>query len=206
MPRDALLVESASVSVGRRLDKPEKLERAESVDLGLRVFVGQRQATISSTDRKPEALKALVERVVAMARAVPEDPYARPRRAGGSGDRPAGAGPLRSCRTARRNPDRAGAGGGSCGDGSRGRGQFGWRRSKLGPQHRDARRLERLCRALPALAPFAVGQRYRRDQRKHAAGLRLHLHHPRRRPARSGRDRAAGGGTHGQAPEPAQDR
>jgi PmbA protein len=73
---DALLVESASLSIGRRLDQPEKLERAESIDLGLRVFVGQRQATISSTDRKPAALKALVERVVAMARAVPEDPYA----------------------------------------------------------------------------------------------------------------------------------
>lgn len=73
---DALLVESASLSIGRRLDQPEKLERAEAVDLGLRVFVGQRQAVISSTDRKPEALQALVERVVAMARAVPQDPYA----------------------------------------------------------------------------------------------------------------------------------
>jgi PmbA protein len=73
---DALLVESASVSIGRRLNQPEKLERAESIDLGLRVFVGQRQAVISSTDRRPAALQALVERVMAMARAVPEDPYA----------------------------------------------------------------------------------------------------------------------------------
>ena len=73
---DALLIESASVSIGRRLNEPEKLERAEASELGLRVFIGQRQASIASTDRRPAALRALVERVVAMAQAVPEDPYA----------------------------------------------------------------------------------------------------------------------------------
>ncbi|HYE00393.1 MAG TPA: TldD/PmbA family protein [Alphaproteobacteria bacterium] len=73
---DALAVESASLSLSQRLGKPEKVERSESCDLGLRVFVGRRQAIVSSTDRSTRNLDALVERAVAMARAAPEDPYA----------------------------------------------------------------------------------------------------------------------------------
>jgi PmbA protein len=72
---DAVFVEGVSLSHGRRLGKTEKLERSEGHDLGLRVFVGRQQAVVSSSDRSPEALGELVERVVAMARMVPEDPY-----------------------------------------------------------------------------------------------------------------------------------
>lgn len=72
---DALIVESAAVSLAQRLGKPDKLERAESSDLGLRVLVGKRQAVVSSTDTAPAALAELVERAVAMARNVPEDPH-----------------------------------------------------------------------------------------------------------------------------------
>jgi PmbA protein len=72
---DALAFDSQSLSIARRLDKPERLERSESRDLGLRVFVGQRQAMVSTSERTPEALAELVERAVAMARVVPEDPY-----------------------------------------------------------------------------------------------------------------------------------
>jgi PmbA protein len=72
---DAVLVESAAISVAQRLGKPEKLERAESRDLGLRVFVGKRQAIVSTTDTTPAMLAELVERAVAMARTVPDDPY-----------------------------------------------------------------------------------------------------------------------------------
>jgi len=73
---DAVLFDSASLSLSQRLGKPEKLERSESGDLGLRVFVGRRQAIVSSTDRSARALDELVERAVAMARVVPEDPFA----------------------------------------------------------------------------------------------------------------------------------
>lgn len=73
---DAVAFESASLAVSLRFGKTEKLERSESRDLGLRVFVGTRQAIVSSTDRDAEALDALVERAVAMARVVPEDAYA----------------------------------------------------------------------------------------------------------------------------------
>lgn len=72
---DALYVESAAVSVAQRLGRPEKLEREEGRDLGLRVFLGRRQAVASTTDIGRAALEALVERAIAMARAVPEDPY-----------------------------------------------------------------------------------------------------------------------------------
>jgi len=65
---------SCSISVSQRLGKREKLESSESRGLRLRAFIGQRQAFVSTTDFSPKALKALAERVVDMARAVPEDP------------------------------------------------------------------------------------------------------------------------------------
>jgi len=72
---DALMFDAASIAVGMRLGKLEKLERSESRDLGLRVFIGRRQAVVSSTDVSAAARAALVERAVAMARVAPEDPY-----------------------------------------------------------------------------------------------------------------------------------
>jgi PmbA protein len=72
---DAVLFEGTSLSHARRLGKTEKLERSESQDLGLRVLVGKQQAIVSSSDRSPKMLAELVERTLAMARAVPEDPF-----------------------------------------------------------------------------------------------------------------------------------
>jgi PmbA protein len=72
---DALLVQSASLSVQRRLGVVEEVERAEARDLGLRVFVGRRIAIVSTTDPDPAGFAALAERAVAMARAVPEDRF-----------------------------------------------------------------------------------------------------------------------------------
>ncbi len=72
---DAVAFRAASLSVAWRLGKTEGVERAEAEDLGLRVFVGRRQAVVSSTDSGAEALDELVERALAMARSVPEDPY-----------------------------------------------------------------------------------------------------------------------------------
>src|SRR5947207_10195138 len=72
---DAVLVEGTSLSHARRLGKVEKLERSEGQDLGLRVLVGKQQAMVSSSDRSPAMLAELVERTLAMAKAVPEDPF-----------------------------------------------------------------------------------------------------------------------------------
>jgi PmbA protein len=72
---DAVLISGASLSVARRLGKPEHLERSEGADVGLRVFIGRKQAIVSSSDLSDAGLAALPERAVAMARSVPEDPY-----------------------------------------------------------------------------------------------------------------------------------
>ncbi|HEX7197929.1 MAG TPA: metallopeptidase TldD-related protein [Dongiaceae bacterium] len=72
---DALLVEGASLTVAERLGRPEKLERAEGQDLGLRVLIDKRQAIVSSTDFSTRAMDELISRAVAMARVVPEDPF-----------------------------------------------------------------------------------------------------------------------------------
>lgn len=74
---DALLVESVSASVSYRLGKLEDVERSESADLGLRVFLGSRVAFVSSTDFSGVALEALPARALAMARLAPEDKFAR---------------------------------------------------------------------------------------------------------------------------------
>ncbi|MEO3432720.1 metallopeptidase TldD-related protein [Inquilinus sp. CAU 1745] len=73
---DAILADGTSLSLSQRLGRPERLERAEGGDLGLRVFVGRQSAIVSSSDRSKAALAELVERAVAMARAVPEDSFA----------------------------------------------------------------------------------------------------------------------------------
>lgn len=72
---DAVCFDNVSISHAQRLGEIEKLERAESNDLGLRVLIGKRQAIVSSTDFSTGAIDELVDRAVAMARSVPEDPY-----------------------------------------------------------------------------------------------------------------------------------
>lgn len=73
---EAVTAERHSLSVGVRNGALEDVEREESRDLGLRVFVGQRQASVSASDLSPATRSRLVERVLAMARLAPEDPHA----------------------------------------------------------------------------------------------------------------------------------
>jgi len=72
---DAIFAEGTSLSLSWRMGEVEQLDRAEGQDLGLRVFVGKSQAIVSSSDIHNDALNTLVERAVAMARSVPEDPF-----------------------------------------------------------------------------------------------------------------------------------
>lgn len=73
---EAVLAERGALSVSVRLGALEEVEREESRDLGLRVFRGRRQATVSTSNLGADALSRLVERVIAMADLAPEDPYA----------------------------------------------------------------------------------------------------------------------------------
>ena len=73
---DAVLVAGTSLSVSRRAGATEHLERSEGRDLGLRVFVGRSAAIVSSSALDRAGFDDLASRAVAMARVVPEDPYA----------------------------------------------------------------------------------------------------------------------------------
>ena len=73
---DAIVIEGTSVSIDVRGGRLEHAERAEGLDLGLRVLIGQRQACVSSSDASPATMAVMAERAVAMAREAPEDPYA----------------------------------------------------------------------------------------------------------------------------------
>ncbi|MGR3716616.1 MAG: TldD/PmbA family protein [Thermohalobaculum sp.] len=72
---DVLVVSATSNAVGVSGGKLEEAERAEGLDLGLRVLIGQRQACVSSSDARAETLTEMAERAVAMAREAPEDPW-----------------------------------------------------------------------------------------------------------------------------------
>ncbi len=72
---DVLYVCNASTQVSVRLGALEDVERSEGEEIGLRVFVGRRSASVSSSDLSGDALTALVERAVAMAREAPDDEW-----------------------------------------------------------------------------------------------------------------------------------
>ena len=73
---DAVYVGDRSTSVGVRMGALEDVSRAEGQEIGLRLFVGQRNAAVASSDLSRDSLGALVERALAMAREAPEDQYA----------------------------------------------------------------------------------------------------------------------------------
>jgi PmbA protein len=73
---DALVVAGESLSVELHNLDLDHAERSEGIDLGLRVLIGRRQASVSASDRSPATIAAMAERAVAMAREAPEDPWA----------------------------------------------------------------------------------------------------------------------------------
>ncbi len=73
---DAMAMRGRSLTVDVRAGALEQAERAEGVDIGLRVLIGGRQACVSASDTRAATLRTLAERAVAMAREAPEDPYA----------------------------------------------------------------------------------------------------------------------------------
>jgi len=73
---DAVFAADSSQSISVRMGELEDIERSESEELGLRVFVGRRSASVSTSDLSSAAMDMLVERVIAMAREAPEDKWA----------------------------------------------------------------------------------------------------------------------------------
>ena len=72
---DARIGIADGVSVSVRDGNLESIEREEGRSVALRCFYGKRQAHVSGADLSSEGLKALAERCVAMAKAVPEDKF-----------------------------------------------------------------------------------------------------------------------------------
>lgn len=73
---DAIYVSSHSTNVQVRLGELDHVSRSEGEDIGLRVFLGSRSASVSSSDLSAHALAELVSRALAMAAEAPEDPFA----------------------------------------------------------------------------------------------------------------------------------
>ena len=74
---DAGMSRSEGTSVTVRLGRVESSERSEDIGAALRVFVGKRNASVSTSQLDSDSIAELAERAVAMARVAPEDPYVR---------------------------------------------------------------------------------------------------------------------------------
>ncbi len=72
---DILLMHSISTEAGVRLGRTESLERSQSLEMGLRVFKGGRQAIVSSNDLSDTAVEQAVGRAVSMVAHIPEDEF-----------------------------------------------------------------------------------------------------------------------------------
>ena len=73
---DAMCIGDSMDNVSVRMGALEDVSRSEGERFGLRVFLGQRSASVASSDLSTVAMGALVERSMAMAAEAPEDEYA----------------------------------------------------------------------------------------------------------------------------------
>ena len=73
---DGMVLGGHGHSVSVRMGEVEAIERSEDHDIGLRVFVGGRNASISTSRLDEDTITTLAERAVAMAKLAPEDPFA----------------------------------------------------------------------------------------------------------------------------------
>ncbi|HKE62688.1 MAG TPA: metallopeptidase TldD-related protein [Nitrospira sp.] len=71
---DVVIADGENLSVQIRLGAVDRLSKAREKRLGLRVFVGTRSATTSTSDFSPESLNRLVGETCTLANAVVEDP------------------------------------------------------------------------------------------------------------------------------------
>ncbi|MGA9658768.1 MAG: TldD/PmbA family protein [Asticcacaulis sp.] len=73
---EAAFAVSHALSISVRKGEVETVERDETSDLGLRVFVGKKQAVVSVSEFSKPTLTRLVERAIAMAKMAPDDDFA----------------------------------------------------------------------------------------------------------------------------------
>jgi PmbA protein len=73
---DAICIGDSSTGVQVRMGELEDVARSEGEKIALRVFLGQRSASVASSDLSTSAMDELVARALAMAAEAPEDEYA----------------------------------------------------------------------------------------------------------------------------------
>jgi len=72
---EAVVREGDEFSVNVRIGQVETLKESGSRGLGLRVFLGTRSASTSTSDLTPDGIRQLVEGAVALAKVTEEDPF-----------------------------------------------------------------------------------------------------------------------------------
>lgn len=70
---DAMAIGGQSTSIDTRAGQLEHADRAEAVEIGLRVLIGGRQASVSASDHSDGSIAQMAARAVAMAREAPVD-------------------------------------------------------------------------------------------------------------------------------------
>ena len=73
---EAVVREGDEFSVNVRMGEVETLKESGSRGLGLRVFVGTRSASTSTSDLTPDGIRQLVDGAMALAKVTEEDPFA----------------------------------------------------------------------------------------------------------------------------------
>src|ERR1039458_5411967 len=72
---EAVVREGDEFSVNVRMGEVETLKESGSRGLGLRVFLGTKSASASTSDLTPDGIRQLVEGALALARVTEEDPF-----------------------------------------------------------------------------------------------------------------------------------
>src|SRR5580693_6053679 len=72
---EAVVREGDEFSVNVRMGEVETLKESGSRGLGLRVFLGTRSASASTSDLTPEGIRLLVDGAAALAKVTEDDPF-----------------------------------------------------------------------------------------------------------------------------------
>ena len=72
---DVIFAEDSTISSSSRLGKIEKTEVSEIKEIGIRAIINKKQSIVSSSNIEEKNIDKLIEKVVEMAKVVPEDEY-----------------------------------------------------------------------------------------------------------------------------------
>ena len=71
---DVVIFENTSRNINCRLGKIEEIEQSETQVLGLRTFIGKKNAITSTNNFNKDSISETIDRVIEMTKLTPEDP------------------------------------------------------------------------------------------------------------------------------------